>query len=97
MSSDLQTEERDSLFARFRAGGINILVCTNLAERGIDLAIVNLVINLDCPCSRTATSLLSIDPAEYLHRVGRTGRMGRKGVAITFVEDSIDTQALQFC
>jgi superfamily II DNA/RNA helicase len=89
-SSDTDTAERDEIFLNFRNGLINILVCTNLAERGVDMALVNLVINLDCPCSRTSTELLSVDHNEYLHRVGRTGRIGRKGVAITVVADGID-------
>jgi superfamily II DNA/RNA helicase len=55
---------------------------------------VNLVINLDIPCSRSGDTIVSVDPEVYLHRVGRTGRIGRSGVAINFVSDDVDQQAL---
>merc|ERR1711971_574289 len=79
MSSKLDTTKRDSLFTKFRNGAINLLIATNLAERGIDLPIVNTVINLEVPYSRSeAGANLTVDPTIYLHRVGRTGRIGRQ-------------------
>lgn len=95
MSSKLDTTKRDSLFTKFRNGAINLLIATNLAERGIDLPIVNTVINLEVPWSRAeAGASLSVDPTIYLHRVGRTGRIGRQGVAMTFVVSDNDREAL---
>ena len=59
----------------FRAGSTRILLTTDLLARGIDIQQVSLVINYDIP----------IDKESYLHRIGRTGRFGRKGVAINLV------------
>ena len=59
----------------FRSGSTRILLTTDLLARGIDIQQVSLVINYDIP----------IDKESYLHRIGRTGRFGRKGVAINFV------------
>ena len=61
----------------FRSGSTRILLTTDLLARGIDIQQVSLVINYDIP----------IDKESYLHRIGRTGRFGRKGVAINFVTD----------
>ena len=96
MSGKLETQKRDTLFTKFRNGAINLLIATNLAERGIDLPIVNTVINLEVPWSRSGDegSALTVDPTIYLHRVGRTGRIGRQGVALTFVVSDNDRQAL---
>ena len=68
----------------FKANGSRLLVATDLFGRGIDIERVNLVINYDFP----------IDRDSYLHRVGRAGRFGTKGLAINFVKpDSEDTDA----
>lgn len=72
--SDRNQKDRDEVIAKFRAGNIWFLVCTELMCRGIDFKGVNLVINYDFP--KTFVS--------YIHRIGRTGRAGRKGKAITF-------------
>jgi len=95
MSGKLETAKRDTLFTKFRNGAINLLIATNLAERGIDLPIVNTVINLEVPWSKSEeNAALTVDPTIYLHRVGRTGRIGRQGVALTFVVSDNDRQAL---
>ena len=95
MSGKLETQKRDALFTKFRNGAINLLIATNLAERGIDLPIVNTVINLEVPWSKSGEGVsLTVDPTIYLHRVGRTGRIGRQGVAMTFVVSDNDRQAL---
>nr|WP_145060237.1 DEAD/DEAH box helicase [Lignipirellula cremea] len=72
---DLQQGGRDSVMASFREGNIKILVATDVVGRGIDVSSVSHIINFDVPefCD------------DYVHRVGRTGRMGREGVAYTFV------------
>ena len=68
-------EERMKAMQEFRTGASRILISTNLLGRGIDIQQVNLVINYDLPHSTEF----------YIHRVGRAGRFGRKGVAINFV------------
>ena len=67
--------QRDKAMQDFRAGGYSMLVATNLASRGLDIPAVSRVINYDQPQN----------VEEYVHRIGRTGRMGRGGQAITFV------------
>ncbi|AWR97430.1 DEAD/DEAH box helicase [Acidianus sulfidivorans JP7] len=74
LHGDLSQKERLRNLTIFRKGKTNVLVSTDLAARGIDVIDVNEVINFDVPR----------DVETYIHRVGRTGRMGRKGVAITF-------------
>jgi ATP-dependent RNA helicase DeaD len=68
--------ERESTVAAFRRGEIRMVIVTNLLARGIDVPTVTHVINYDMPDAEE----------EYLHRIGRTGRMGRHGVAISFVD-----------
>ena len=72
---DLQQNERDSVMAKVRAGAVRYLVATDVVGRGIDVSGISHIINYDIPkfCD------------DYVHRVGRTGRMGREGVAFTFV------------
>ncbi len=72
----LVQEQRDRVMARFREGSVQILVATDVAARGLDIEQVSHVVNFDVPS----------DPDAYLHRIGRTGRAGRKGVAVTLVE-----------
>jgi ATP-dependent RNA helicase DeaD len=66
---------RDRVMRRFREGQLDVLVATDVAARGLDIAEVSHVINYDVPT----------DPESYVHRIGRTGRAGRDGVAITFI------------
>ena len=63
---------------QFRQGSTRILVSTDIIARGIDIQQVGLVINYDIPTT----------PEQYIHRVGRSGRYGKTGVAINFVTDS---------
>jgi len=72
---DLIQKKRDRVMDRFRRHKINVLVATDLAARGIDVTAISHIINYDIP----------EDPEIYVHRIGRTARMGAKGVAITFV------------
>jgi translation initiation factor 4A len=69
--------ERQEVMQRFRTGQSRILITTNLVARGIDVQTVSLVLNYDLP----------VDRESYVHRIGRSGRFGRKGVAINFVTD----------
>ncbi len=72
----LAQESRDRMMARFRDGSLDVLVATDVAARGLDIDHVSHVVNYDVPS----------DPDQYIHRIGRTGRAGRDGVAITLVE-----------
>jgi ATP-dependent RNA helicase DeaD len=69
-------EQRDRVMKRFRGGQTDLLVATDVAARGLDIEHVSHVVNYDVPT----------EPEAYVHRIGRTGRAGREGVAITFVE-----------
>jgi translation initiation factor 4A len=82
MHADLDQKERDLIMREFRSGSSRILISTDLLARGIDVQQVSLVINFDLPASLE----------NYLHRIGRSGRFARKGVAINFVTaDSVRT------
>jgi len=72
---DLMQSKRDRVMERFRKHQIKVLVATDLAARGIDVSAVTHIFNYDIP----------MDPEIYVHRIGRTARMGARGVAITFV------------
>ena len=71
----LSQRQRDTVMSAFRAGRLELLVATNLAARGLDIPAISRVINFDTPQN----------VEEYVHRIGRTSRMGRPGTAITFV------------
>ena len=72
---DMNQRDRDRVFSELRAGKITVLVATDVVGRGIDVSTVSHIINYDMP----------LDCDDYVHRVGRTGRMGRDGIAFTFV------------
>jgi ATP-dependent RNA helicase DeaD len=78
LHGDMSQQERDTVMERFRHGDIRILVATDLAARGLDIEMITHVVNYDIP----------ENPAVYVHRIGRTGRAGRNGIAITLVEPS---------
>ena len=75
LHGNLAQTQRDRVMGRFRTGGIEILVATDVAARGLDVDDVDAVINYDIPN----------DVENYVHRIGRTGRAGRAGSAFTFV------------
>jgi translation initiation factor 4A len=72
---DMEQKLRDDIMKEFRSGSTRVLITTDLLARGIDVQQVSLVINYDLPTNRE----------NYIHRIGRGGRFGRKGVAINFV------------
>lgn len=74
LHGDLNQRQRDIVMNKFREGNIDILVATDVAARGIDVSGVTHVYNFDIPQ----------DPESYVHRIGRTGRAGKSGLAITF-------------
>jgi superfamily II DNA/RNA helicase len=73
---DLSQDVREKALRRFRDGRVDVLVATDVAARGIDVDGVTHVINYECP----------EDHSTYVHRIGRTGRAGASGIAITFVD-----------
>ena len=73
---DLNQALREKALKRFREGKINVLVATDVAARGIDVEGITHVINYECPD----------DDKAYVHRIGRTGRAGASGIAVTFVD-----------
>lgn len=83
LHGDLQSQERDRLIDDFREGRSKVLITTNVLARGIDIPSVSMVVNYDLPTLSNGQP----DPATYIHRIGRTGRFGRRGVAISFVHD----------
>ncbi|KAF2122958.1 P-loop containing nucleoside triphosphate hydrolase protein [Lophiotrema nucula] len=83
LSGALEGPERDRIIDAFRSGAAKVLITTNVLARGIDVQSVTMVINYDVPTDQHGNP----DPETYLHRIGRTGRFGRVGVALTFVHD----------
>ena len=73
--SGMEKHERDEAFSDFKCGKHRVLISSNVTARGIDVQNVGVVINFDVPK----------DVHTYLHRIGRSGRWGRKGIAINFV------------
>mmetsp|Transcript_21375 Transcript_21375/g.35737 ORF Transcript_21375/g.35737 Transcript_21375/m.35737 type:complete len:370 (+) Transcript_21375:159-1268(+) len=84
MHGDMDQKERELIMKEFRSGSSRVLITTDLLARGIDVQQVSLVINYDLPTNKE----------NYLHRIGRSGRFGRKGVAINFVTQE-DTRPLR--
>ena len=78
LHGDMTQEERNQVVRYLREGRVNVLVATDVAARGIDVKGIELVINLDMARSGD----------DYVHRIGRTGRMGEQGLAITFISPS---------
>jgi ATP-dependent RNA helicase DDX19/DBP5 len=83
LSGALEGTARDEVFQRFRTGEAKVLITTNVLARGIDVQTVTMVINYDVPDLPGGAP----DYETYLHRIGRTGRFGRTGAALTFVHD----------
>jgi ATP-dependent RNA helicase len=77
MHADMEQKDRDTIMKQFRAGESRVLISTDVWARGLDVPQVSLVINYDLPNNREL----------YIHRIGRSGRYGRKGVAINFVKN----------
>lgn len=77
MHGDMPQKERDAIMEEFRSGGSRVLIATDVWGRGLDVQQVSLVISYDLPNNREL----------YIHRIGRSGRFGRKGVAINFVKN----------
>jgi len=81
---EIGQKERELILTEFRSGSTRVLITTDLLARGIDVHQVSLVINYDLPRNLE----------NYIHRIGRSGRFGRKGVAINFVTND-DRRAIR--
>jgi len=77
ITGDRSVQERNEVMDQFRAGTLRILLSSDLLARGIDIQQLSLVLNFDLPREKET----------YIHRIGRSGRYGRKGVAINLISD----------
>ena len=84
----LEKDERDRCIEKFRKGEVNVLIATNLISRGFDMHSIKLVINFDVPYNQGKP-----DYESYLHRIGRAGRFGDTGIALTLFDRELDEAA----
>jgi ATP-dependent RNA helicase DeaD len=84
LNGDLDQGARERVLARFRDGRVNVVVATDVAARGLDVDRVDLVVNYELP----------LDAESYVHRIGRTARAGREGVAISLVSSRERTRLM---
>ncbi|KAM3618070.1 uncharacterized protein V6R79_014861 [Siganus canaliculatus] len=82
LSGEMTVEQRAAVIERYRNGKEKVLVTTNVCSRGIDVEQVSLVVNFDLPVDLDGNA----DNETYLHRIGRTGRFGRRGFAVNMVD-----------
>eukprot|EP00606_Chrysophyceae_sp_TOSAG23-5_P001447 GSChrysophyteH2.ASY1.ANO1.1137.1 assembled CDS len=84
MHGEMAQEEREAVMSAFRSGGSRVLITTDVWGRGIDVQQVSLVVNYDLPAED-----------QYLHRIGRSGRFGRQGIAINFSASNEDMRIIR--
>ena len=87
----IDAAQRDATMEAFRNGESTVLITTNVLARGVDVDNVCLVVNYDVPIDRDEKP----DFETYLHRIGRTGRFGRKGTAINLISDPRSQEVLE--
>ena len=87
----LENTQRDQIIDNFRSGVFSTLISTNVLARGIDVPEVDLVINYDVPMV-SKCGFFDPDYANFMHRVGRTGRFGTDGLALTLMSQEIDPE-----
>ncbi len=75
---DIRQNQRERILSKFRKGNLHILVATDVASRGLDIDNVDVIFNYDLP----------LENENYIHRIGRTGRAGKHGIAVTFLSPS---------
>ncbi|XP_011301683.1 DEAD-box helicase Dbp80 [Fopius arisanus] len=90
LSGDMTVADRITVLDDFKEGRVTVLVTTNVLARGIDVDQVSLVVNFDLPIDQQRKA----DHETYLHRIGRTGRFGKKGIAINLIDSP---QAMEIC
>lgn len=91
LTGDLTVEQRINVLDRFRQGKEKVLITTNVLSRGIDVEQVTIVVNFDLPVNITDGNA---DCDTYLHRIGRTGRFGKRGIAINLIDSD---RAMEIC
>ena len=94
LTSNLETESRDKIIDQFRLNEFTTLISTNVLARGIDVPEVDLVINFDVPYVKKQ-GWKDPDYANFMHRVGRTGRFGTDGIAVTLMGDEDDEEFMR--
>lgn len=83
----MEYDERDEYIEKFRKREISVVITTNMLSRGLDVPEVQLVINFDVPLVKNAkTQKYESDKENYLHRIGRAGRFGIPGIALTLFD-----------
>ena len=82
LSGEITVEQRLAVLNRFREGKEKLLITTNVCARGIDIEQVTVVVNYDMPVDTEGRP----DYETYLHRIGRTGRFGKNGIAVNFID-----------
>ena len=97
MGGDMDPQNRDETIKRFKNGEIQILITTNVLSRGYDEKLVKLVINFDIPNKPDPNypNRKITDYATYLHRIGRTGRFGSKGIGLTLLRGKEELKYLK--
>jgi len=78
---DKEQRQRDRIMGEFKSGATSVLIATDVAQRGLDIKDVKFVVNYDIPKTHE----------DYIHRIGRTGRAGAKGTAVTFFPADVHT------
>ncbi|KAJ5425764.1 hypothetical protein N7465_000834 [Penicillium sp. CMV-2018d] len=96
LTGGVEGSQRDAVIDSFRSGEAKVLITTNVLARGIDVSTVSLVVNYDIPEEYSSGQRTNTpDYQTYLHRIGRTGRFGRIGVAISFVSNRNEWEMLR--
>ncbi|XP_056114005.1 ATP-dependent RNA helicase DDX19A [Rhinichthys klamathensis goyatoka] len=91
LSGEMVVEQRAAVIERFRDGKEKVLITTNVCARGIDVEQVSVVINFDLPLDKDGNP----DNETYLHRIGRTGRFGKRGLAVNMVDSQRNMEILK--
>jgi ATP-dependent RNA helicase DDX19/DBP5 len=94
MGGQMDPTERDLTIKKFNTGEIQILITTNVLARGFDERLVKLIINFDMPVTKVNDKLV-VDKENYLHRIGRTGRFGSKGIGLTLISSDNELNMVQ--
>ena len=94
MGGDMDPANRDLTIKKFKDGDIQILISTDVLSRGYDERMVKLVINFDMPVKKLRDGSFDVDYDTYLHRIGRTGRFGTKGIGINLICGKRDMENL---
>ena len=91
----MDEKEKREEFAKFMSGKSKVLICSDMMSRGINVESLALVVNYDIPKSKLPNGEMGVNPITYIHRTGRSGRFGRKGVSLTIVNSKQDDDDFQ--